>query len=116
MIDLQGNKKKSYIKTERSGWKWKADAIIRGKRDQPIGRNKQYNIPAINTCNERGVNDEHRGKRKEERKRENKKQNDFREGDVGNNYEDFDMYLKTWLSYKEEEASRETERGRRGAK
>lgn len=44
------------------------------------------------------------------------KQNNFREADVGYNWDDFNMYIKTWLSDKGKQASRETERGRRRAK
>lgn len=48
-------------KEQTNSSKRKVDAIIKGMREQPIGSNKQYNIPAINTCNEKGVNDKNRG-------------------------------------------------------
>lgn len=36
---------------------WTVHAIKSKIRDRPIGCNKKYSIPAINTCNDRGVND-----------------------------------------------------------
>lgn len=65
-------------KKEKLFTTWKVHAIKTEIRDWPIGSNKKYSIPAINACNDRGVNDSYGGKSKKKGQKENEKQKDFR--------------------------------------